>query len=262
MQGLRCTVRLRCVSTCATSLALVAIVGAAALAAEPDEPANEAQASAQIAQTSEKKKRSPAKDPPGMKRLVPDADLWIDPKNKRVVVDGTVVLREGFLEMFACPTGTKEHESIVAVDAKAYAVHAGLLAAGAKTGAPATFQPEYKPATGSQIDIDIVWRDVEGNDRRAKAQDWVRDIDSGEALKYPWVFAGSGFWTDEASGIKYYMAEQGDFICVSNFPSAMLDLPVPSSQDNQNLAYEAFTERIPPLGTRVRLVLTPKQDEK
>jgi hypothetical protein len=39
----------------------------------------------------------------------------------------------------------------------------------------------------------------------------------------------------------------------------MLDLPVKSSQDNQELLYEAFTEHIPPLGTRVRLVLTPKR---
>ncbi|MEX0978835.1 MAG: YdjY domain-containing protein, partial [Pirellulales bacterium] len=57
---------------------------------------------------------------------------------------------------------------------------------------------------------------------------------------------------------KSYLAESGDFICVSNFPSAMLDLPVKSSQANESLLYEAFTDRIPPVGTRVRLVLTPK----
>ena len=60
------------------------------------------------------------------------------------------------------------------------------------------------------------------------------------------------------SGQKTYLAETGDFICVSNFPSAMLDLPVESSQANEDLTYQAFTEHIPPLGTRVRMVLTPK----
>jgi hypothetical protein len=41
----------------------------------------------------------------------------------------------------------------------------------------------------------------------------------------------------------------------------MLDLPVESSQDNAQLLHEAFTDHIPPLGTRVRLVLTPKAKE-
>ncbi len=206
-------------------------------------------------------KRPLSKDPPGMKRLMPEYDVWIDTKNKRVVLDGTVVLREGQLEMFACPKGTKEHEAIVAVDTKAYVVHAGLLAAGAEVGTPVQFQPEYKPATGTEIDIELVWRDAAGDVQRARAQDWIRNMQSGKAMALPWVFAGSGFWVDEADGQKYYMAEQGDFICVSNFPSAMLDLPVESSQDNAQLVYEAFTEHIPPLGTRVRMVLTPKAKE-
>jgi hypothetical protein len=202
-----------------------------------------------------------SKDPPGMKRLMPEYDVWIDPKNKRVVMDGTVVLREGQLEMFACPKGTKEHEAIVAVDTKAYSVHAGLLAVGAEVGTPVQFQPEYKPATGTEIDIELVWRDAAGNVQRARAQDWIRNVQTGKAMALPWVFAGSGFWVDEADGQRYYLAEQGDFICVSNFPSAMLDLPVESSQDNAQLVYEAFTEHIPPLGTRVRMVLTPKAPE-
>ena len=41
----------------------------------------------------------------------------------------------------------------------------------------------------------------------------------------------------------------------------MMDLPVPSSQSNDALLYHAFTEKIPPIGTRVRMVLTPKKAE-
>jgi hypothetical protein len=202
--------------------------------------------------------RSVAQDPPGMKRLMEGYDVWIDPAHKRVVVDGDVCLREGQLEMFACPRGTKEHESIVAADTMAYAVHAGLLAVGAKAGSPVQYQPEYKPASGTEIDVQIVWRDKQGNVHRDRAGDWIRNVKTGKPLEHSWVFGGSGFWEDEATGTKAYLAESGDFICVSNFPSAMLDLPVESSQANEALLYEAFTERIPPVGTRVRLVLTPK----
>jgi hypothetical protein len=200
----------------------------------------------------------PANDPPGLVRLSKDFDVWIDPKRKFVVVDGKVSLRQGQLEMFACPKGTKEHESVVAVNSKASFVHAGLLAVGAKPGSPVKFQPEYTPANGTEIDIWVLWKDKDGNNKKVRAQEWVRNIKTEKALEYPWVFAGSGFWTDEADGQQYYHGDGGDFICVSNFPAASLDLPVQSSQQNDDLSYEAFTEHIPEKGTHVRLVLIPK----
>ena len=81
-------------------------------------------------------------------------------------------------------------------------------------------------------------------------------------MSQPWVFAGSRFWKDEETGEQYYQAEGGDFICVSNFGTAMLDIPIESSQSNLELAFAAFTERIPPLGTPVRLILKPKLKEQ
>src|SRR5438067_441429 len=36
---------------------------------------------------------------PGLKRLMPDADVWVDPKEKRVVLRGEIVLRRGALEL-------------------------------------------------------------------------------------------------------------------------------------------------------------------
>ena len=259
MQGMQLATWRHIAIGCVVVIGMIAAWLPPARSDEPaaDEPSATAQPTAGQADAAVAK-RSLSKDPPGMKRLMPDYDVWIDPKNKRVVVDGTVCLREGQLEMFACPKGTKEHESIVAVDTKAYAVHAGLLALGAQVGTPVEFQPKYKPATGTEIDVSVVWLDRNGVAHNDRAQDWVRNVKTGKAMESPWVFAGSGFWFDEVTKTKHYLAETGDFICVSNFPSAMLDLPVESSQGNDDLLFDAFTERIPPLGTRVRLVLTPK----
>ena len=78
-------------------------------------------------------------------------------------------------------------------------------------------------------------------------------------MEFDWVFAGSGFWKDEDTGESHYQADGGDFICVSNFPTAMLDLPVPSSQSNDALNFTAFTANIPPKGTKVRMVLRPRE---
>ncbi len=72
-----------------------------------------------------------------------------------------------------------------------------------------------------------------------------------------WVFAGSYFLTDEKSGEKFYQAESGDLICVANFATATLDLSANSSATNEDLMFEAYTERIPPLGTQVTIELIP-----
>jgi len=78
-----------------------------------------------------------------------------------------------------------------------------------------------------------------------------------------WVFVGSGFYKDPETGEKYYMAEGGDLICVANFPSATLDVAIPStSSGTENLLFEAYTERIPPVGTEVLLELIPSKITK
>jgi hypothetical protein len=199
-------------------------------------------------------------DPPaGAVRAHPEHEVWIDPERHAVVVHGFVCFREGPLEMFACPHQTKEHESVVAVYSSAQSVHAALLGLGAEKGEPVRFLPEFRPPTGTQIEVHVEWEDESGELREARAQEWIRDARTQKAMEHPWVFAGSGFWKDPA-GREHYQAEAGDFICVSNFASATLDVPVESTQANEGLAFEAFTERIPPLFTPVRLILTPKLD--
>lgn len=198
----------------------------------------------------------------GIVRMTKDYDLWIDPKRKLVIVDGQVCLREGQLEMFACPKGSKEHESIVSVNCKPQFVHAALEAIGAQAGKPVSFDPAYRPASGPIVEVYVLWQDEAGKKNRVRAQEWIKELKSDKAMAHPWVFVGSGFWTDETTGQRYYQADGGDFICVSNFPSAMLDLPVASSQSNDGLLFAAWTERIPPLGTKVRLVLIPQLEKK
>ena len=200
----------------------------------------------------------PPPPPATWQRLSRQHDVWLDAKNKLVIVDGAVCLREGQLELFACPTGTKEHEAVVALNCAAEEVHAGLLALGAQQGKPVSFDPEYRAATGDVIDVYVTWIDDAGKQQTVRAQEWVKYAKTGKAMSHDWVFAGSGFWTDEETGKKHYQANAGDLICVSNFPTATLDLPVESTQANAGLLFVAFTEKIPPRGTKVRVVLTPR----
>jgi hypothetical protein len=191
----------------------------------------------------------------------PSYPVWIDKEKKQVIMLGSVCQTNAPLEMFAVPSGTKEHEGILAIPTEAFIVHASLLAIGAKPGKPAEFGPgpnDYKPATGQPIEITVKWKNDKGEAQSARAQDWIKNVKTGKEMEQSWVFCGSGFWKDEQTGIEYYKAEGGDFICVSNFPSAMLDLPIESSQKNDALMFQANADRIPPLGTPVTVFLTPR----
>jgi hypothetical protein len=235
---------------CFTMLVVaVAVFSSGVSAQEPAEPAGK-----------DSVKWPQIKDPTDLRKLVPDADVWFDAKNKQIVLSGKVCQRDALLEMFACPAGTKEHESVIAVNTKAIIVHTALLAVGAKSGTPAHWNrktEKYTTATGDRIDIHIEWLDKDGKKQRAKAQDWIRNLRTKKAMTEHWVFGGSGFHVDETTKIKHYLAESGSLICVSNFPDATLDLPIESSKSNEKLVFAPFTERIPPQGTRVLVYMKP-----
>lgn len=199
----------------------------------------------------------PGKTLTGAKQLG-DNQVWVDTKRKILISDGTVCLTEGYLELFACPKGSKEHESIVSLLTDAMTIHAGLLAIGAEAGSPVKYQPEYSPAHGTVIDIFVVWLDDAGKRQHCRAQHWVRNFKTKKELDIDWVFAGSAINVDPDTGEKYYLANVGDLICVSNFSTAALDLPIRSSQENNELMFEAFREHLPAKGTKVRVVFLPR----
>lgn len=194
-------------------------------------------------------------DPPGLVRLDPRDRVWVDKAKQRIVVDGYIAMQDGALEMLACLVGTKEHESIVATFCKAQTVHAALLAVGAEQGKPVQWEP-FSPPTGSEIQILALWHGPDGEKKHIDVRQWLRVIGTEKEILQPnFVFAGSILWEDPASGEKVYQAESGDLICVSNFSTATLDVPLESSQVNSGLMFAAFADRIPPPRTPVRLVL-------
>jgi hypothetical protein len=193
---------------------------------------------------------------PELKRLSRTDEVWVDKERKEVVVGAEVVLDKGGIEVFACLQKTKEHEAVVATRSTARLVHAALLAIGLDPGSPVSFDPEYVPAKGPAVRVRVRWKDAEGKQREALARDWIRDSKTGRALDTDWVFAGSSFWRDPADGTEYYQADGGDLICVSNFPTATLDLPLKSSESNEDLLFEVFEGRVPPRGTEVDLILS------
>src|SRR6516165_6723375 len=119
----------------------VAILLAAPLAAA-GEPAKK---------TETKQQPSGAKTDEAAVALNKNATVLLDKRGNRVLLKTHVALREGALEMLCCPKGTKEHESILSLDAKAYVIHTARLALDAKPGKPVHVDAEYHPPTGQKI---------------------------------------------------------------------------------------------------------------
>ncbi len=191
-------------------------------------------------------------------------NIWIDfhPRGRRVVVRAEVCLRAGVLEEFMCLRGTKEHESILAADISAIMFHAALLASGAEPGHPAQFDEKsgFKPPTGQPLQILVEWKAKEGYERLS-AKEWVRHVKSKKPMSADWVFAGSQWIVNPLTKQKYYLGSDGDVISVANFAGSIIDVAMRSSSANETLLFEANTERIPPVGTEVFVIISPREKQ-
>lgn len=205
-------------------------------------------------------KKTEAQPEQGKKtKVAPNVYLEILPGGKRrVLIEAQVCLRQGMLEHLLCKMMTKEHEAILTADIDASKIHATLIAAGAEPGNPVIYQPQYKMARGTQIKIFVQYKDKQGQIITEPAQKWIRHGNTKKELEYDWVFAGSQLRKDEfnPNGAPFYAANNGDVICISNFDTSLLDLPV-AEMDDQKINFEAFTDRIPPLNTPVTVILEP-----
>ncbi|HEV8062899.1 MAG TPA: YdjY domain-containing protein [Gemmataceae bacterium] len=250
----------------AVTVYLVAIFGCTNKIDEPGPRTQTAQSVKRSDPEKQTASQGPAKGPAGDSHLVPvGKNVWFENRDghRRVLVDAYVCLRVGQLEEFLCRRYTKEHESILAADIDARDLHQALVLTGAEPGGPAEFDPVYKPAHGSRIKVSVEYQ-KEGKTITLPAQEWIRDIEKKKPMAVDWVFAGSKLVPNPLEPDKppTYLANSGDVISISNFDCSLLDLPIRSTAENANLNYEAFTESIPALETKVRVILEPVEGEK
>src|SRR5207247_2758920 len=93
-------------------------------------------ATAKAPEESAPPKEGPSEEPPlpaGAKRGHLGKNVWLESegKRRRVIVGAVVCLREGQwgLECLLCKKNTKEHESLLSMDADARTIHTSLTAA-------------------------------------------------------------------------------------------------------------------------------------
>ncbi len=216
-------------------------------------------------QTTSGKAAQQPKPEPEAKKVELKKNIFIETQGdkRRVLVNAYVCNRKTILEQLLTRKGGKEHEAILAADIDARDLHTVLTVAGAEPGSTVVYRPKFMPPTGTTVKIFLEY-EKDGKKVRVRAQEWIRNIKTKKELHTDWVFAGSRLIPDPFDKTKkpVYAANFGDVICISNFDSALLDVPFDSPKDNDDLAFEAHTERIPAEKTAVLVILEPVIEKK
>lgn len=188
----------------------------------------------------------------GAKRFMPG--VWINWPEQEVEVQAQVVLREGLLELLACSPLTREHESILRIDALPSHIYQALGLIGLEAGSPPAWDEAAQrvlAATGPRLAIRVRY----AKDRRIiteRIQHWLWDVRQDQpAPPTRWVFSGS-VRTQQG---RLAADAEGTVICVVDFGSALISLPRSYSADNENLWLRPAASRIPPLGSPCVLLI-------
>jgi hypothetical protein len=211
--------------------------------------------------------------------------IKIDAKNKRIDIDAKVSLDDGLLEVIACIRDSREHESIIVVDAVPVHIHTALLLIGAENGHPAMVKPANEektewlrlPPRGDPISVSLVYPDPENKDKSIERpiSDFIKRAEGDPALEKDeeemedpakvfdtFVFAGSILRQNEKGERQYLADVNGNVVSISTFGDEVLCLPAQISQDNAALVWSVNSKHLPAVGTKVKLRLTLKEKPK
>lgn len=204
--------------------------------------------------------------------------LTVNVAERCVDIEATICLDKGPLELVACTKGSKEHESIVAVEATPMHIHTALLVLGATNGHPAMRRPRDPagtgwidiPPSGDPIKVSLVFQDTDGqlvehfisefvaaSDEASNGASNGAAGDGGEAADFPdtFLFAGSHL-LDNGDGPRTYLADaSGHVISIATFGDELLCIDGMHAHANDALMWQINPENLPPVGAKVTLRL-------
>lgn len=219
-------------------------------------------------------------------RIVNMNGLELNLDARRITFQARVCLTKGPLEFLLCKAGTKDYESLMSTKIKPSDLHVCLLLLGLTPGMPARYYPAEGdwpgheiPPRGPELAITLKWKDKNGKEHQAPTGSWIinswqkkyneespalkfitwlKAAFAGEKLPFQkppdkWIFIGSNI----LPGGGYLADESGEIISVSNFASAVIDVPFESSDKNALRLFEANTDAMPESGTDVTITISP-----
>jgi len=107
----------------------------------------------------------------------------------------------------------------------------------------------------ARVNIKVEWSD-KGEVKSFPVNDWVLHTTTAKAMPAgPWVYGGSEF-----SAGRFQAESTGDMIAIFLSSAALLNYPGQDDRDDD--VWTPFTKRVPPIGTKVTLVISPNSPVK
>jgi hypothetical protein len=198
-------------------------------------------------------------------RAIPDALPGVHIAEDRSYIDlDAKVIGNGleWLELLACSPGSREHESVLTVEARPSHIHLALLLIGAAPGNPQRAvmgedgQVQTLPAWGDALQlflIDPAYPEVE-----IPAHELVTDRRTGQMLSdNRWLFTGSRVHEDE-QGRAYVADFNGTVVSLVHFGDDLIAHPTNLTQSTDAQALATNPEKLPPQGSAVVLRIRRK----
>ncbi|MFK7910609.1 MAG: YdjY domain-containing protein [Akkermansiaceae bacterium] len=194
---------------------------------------------------------------------------------QEVRIDAKVCLQKGILEYVVCRPNTFEHEAIFTTEANPELVHAALLLCGLKPTAQLRgmgelwFEKAMKQKQ-SRVKIEVEW-EQDGKKKRVNLtsmlqnrQDIMTTPGQEQPKKEPkvqdaWIFSGSFMQVHTETKKPFYAANSsGILVGIWPDPSTVIQYGVVNGDPHKgkHLGLEIHEERVPKVGTEVKLVFS------
>ncbi len=207
--------------------------------------------------------------------------VTINREKLEVSVDAICCLDAGLLEYAICKPDTFEHESLFTTTAKPELIHAALLLCGLKDNPqihtlPELWWNEALKKKESRLQIEVEWEDNKQKVRhslsslmQSRQGEDPREQNKVAAKPKPaedaWIFCGSFIHKPENGGPNAYAANlSGVIVGIWPDPTAVIQYGVPNENPygNPEAGLEINEEKMPKLGTAVKLIFICKSPEK
>ena len=195
-------------------------------------------------------------------------EVVIDTKTRELRFPSQVNMVDGLLEYLLVLQQGKVHEAMLISEIAP--THLNLAFALLRYTASPELFPTVDPTghlteiypkvsaevkAGARISIAVEWSD-QGTTRRIPVNEWIQhSVKTTVMPAGPWLYTGSDFHEG-----KYVPEITGDVAAILLAPAAIINYPGTDNEDDT--AWVAFPKRIPPLGTKVTVIIAPYSNIK
>jgi hypothetical protein len=182
-----------------------------------------------------------------------------------IVVDGTILLDRGVIELLGCGSGGKEYESVLRLDADVQGLDLALSLIGLKRGPIPGRLADPSLVQGSRVLVLLQWLTEDGKTVTHRAEDCIVNIQRKTPMpRVGWTYVGAMLPVPDpaATGGKTYrvLAAAGTRSLLTTYrdPSTLLDNPLTDAIDDS--LYVANYMILPPMATKVRVILRAPEE--